>query len=69
MAEIIGNVMILVFKDGTLNVTAPFSPMAVLKILGMAAQIVADHELKKEQSKQAPTIKPLVVLPDKYKVQ
>lgn len=68
MPEIMGNVMILVFKDGTLNVTSPFSPMSALKILGLAAATVAEGELKK----QKPMEKPLIIppgLPDKYKVQ
>ncbi len=68
MAEIMGNVMILVFKDGTLNVTSPFNPLSVLKILGIAATTVADGELKKQKPEQVPLVTH-PELPDKYRTQ
>jgi len=70
MAEIMGNVMILVFKDGTLNVTSAFNALSVLKILGIAATTVADGELKKQ--KPEPEKKTMFFHPelaDKYKTQ
>ena len=68
MAEILGNITILVFKDGTLKVASPFNPMSVLKILGLAATVVADKELKNQQLDQAPLATPSG-LPDKYTIQ
>jgi len=68
MAEIMGNITVLVFKDGTLSVASPFNPMSVLKILGLAATAVADKELKNQQLDQPPLVMPSG-LPDKYTVQ
>lgn len=68
MAAIKGNIMIMVFDDGSLTITSNFIPMSIINIMGRALVILSNEIEKAQQAQAVPDkLSPVINFPDKYK--
>ena len=70
MAAIKGNIMIIVFDDGSLTINSNFVPMSIINIMARAL-VVLSNEIEKAQQVQAipDKLSPVINFPDKYKTK